>query len=63
MKIYFYQKNGGYKMRYLTNDNTFECTYCEEIFKVYSTSGETNFCPCCGTRASNLEECEEETSI
>jgi rRNA maturation endonuclease Nob1 len=50
-------------MRYLTNDNTYECTYCEEVFKVYSTSGETNFCPCCGTRASNLEEYEEETSI
>lgn len=45
---------------YLTNDCVYICTKCEEIFKVYSTSGETNFCPYCGANSKHFEEYEVE---
>ncbi|MEM4994960.1 hypothetical protein WKH56_20560 [Priestia sp. SB1] len=37
----------------LTNDSVLQCEECEEVIKAYTSSGETNFCPCCGSR--NLE--------
>lgn len=49
-------------MKYLTNDCVYICTKCEEIFKVYSTSGETNFCPYCGANSKHFEEYEGEVN-
>jgi RNA polymerase subunit RPABC4/transcription elongation factor Spt4 len=34
----------------LMNDSTYKCRRCKEIIMAYSTSGETNFCPVCGSR-------------
>lgn len=43
----------------LINDAVFKCLgSCEETFRAYTESGETNFCPVCGTR--NIEAIDEE---
>ena len=43
----------------LINDGTFICKTCEEIIKAFTSSGETRFCPACGsTEIENLEEDE-----
>lgn len=34
----------------LFNDDTYQCESCDEIFKAFTSSGETSFCPCCGSR-------------
>ncbi|MFA1510041.1 hypothetical protein ACDN41_12495 [Priestia aryabhattai] len=34
----------------LMNDSVYECKACEEIIRAYTTGGETNFCPACGSR-------------
>lgn len=42
----------------LTNDGTLECMSCGEVIKAYTSGGETNFCPTCGSR--ELEEFDGE---
>lgn len=41
----------------LTNDTTYLCNDCDEVFKVYSESGTANFCPSCASRS--FEEYED----
>jgi rRNA maturation endonuclease Nob1 len=48
-------------MEELMNDSTYQCGSCEEVIKAFTSSGETNFCPVCGSR--ELQGYDEEVDI
>lgn len=50
--------NGSEEMEELLNDSTFQCRACEEFIMAYTTNGDTNFCPACGS--NDIEGVEEE---
>lgn len=42
------------------NDGKYKCEQCEESMMCFSTGGETQFCPCCGSRSDEFLEVGDE---
>ena len=46
-----------------TNDGTYKCSQCEEGMMVFSSTGDTQFCPICGTRNMDFGEWNDEEDL